>query len=168
MITPTYASVSGATNTSGSTNASASGATNATSNSSNSTTPKLQQSQPNDRLGKDAFFKLLVAQLKYQDPLKPMEGAEFISQTAQLTMTETLDELSKSQQTSIADGNRRTAADLVGRIIAYSNGNAIVEGKVTGALMNGGNPVLLVGKTEVPLAGVIEIRTAKAPATTPA
>ena len=99
----------------------------------------------NDRLGKDDFLKLLVAQLKYQNPLSPMDGTAFVAQTAQLTMTESLTELSKLQQTSVSDGNRRSAAELVGRTITYANGDKVIEGTVTSALMNGGNPVLLIG-----------------------
>lgn len=115
----------------------------------------------NDRLGKDDFLKLLVAQLKYQNPLSPMDGTAFVAQTAQLTMTESLTELSKLQETSVADGNRRSAAELVGRTITYDNGGKIIEGTVTSALMNGGNPVLLIGKTEVPLGAVIEVRATR-------
>ena len=112
----------------------------------------------NDRLGKDDFLKLLVAQLKYQNPLSPMDGTAFVAQTAQLTMTESLTELSKLQQTSVSDGNRRSAAELVGRTITYANGDKVIEGTVTSALMNGGNPVLLIGKTKVPLGAVLEVR----------
>ena len=115
----------------------------------------------NDRLGKDDFLKLLVAQLKYQNPLSPMDGTAFVAQTAQLTMTESLTELSKLQETSVADGNRRSAAELVGRTITYDNGGKIIEGTVTSALMNGGNPVLLIGKTEVPLGAVLEVRATR-------
>lgn len=109
-------------------------------------------------MGKDAFMKLLVAQLKYQNPLSPMDGTQFIAQTAQLTMTEKLEELSSLQQTAALDTARRSAADLVGRTITYDDGQNVVEGVVTSARMNAGNPMLLIGKTEVPLGSVLEVR----------
>ncbi len=69
-------------------------------------------------LDKQAFLKLLVAQLSHQDPLKPMEGTEFVTQLAQFTSVEQqiiqsqkLDMLS-TQMSGLA-GNE--AASLVGK-----------------------------------------------------
>ncbi len=42
----------------------------------------------NDMLGKDAFLKLLVTQLRYQDPLSPMDDREFVAQMAQFSTLE--------------------------------------------------------------------------------
>ncbi len=42
-------------------------------------------SKPLDR---EAFLKLLIAQIKNQDPMKPMEGTEFVSQLSQFAMVE--------------------------------------------------------------------------------
>jgi flagellar basal-body rod modification protein FlgD len=39
-------------------------------------------------LGKDTFMKLLVAQIKNQNPLNPADGVEFLSQLAQFTQVE--------------------------------------------------------------------------------
>ena len=33
-------------------------------------------------LGKDAFLKMLIAQLRHQDPLNPMDGTAFVAQLA--------------------------------------------------------------------------------------
>jgi flagellar basal-body rod modification protein FlgD len=48
--------------------------------------PKTAQEKAN--LDKDSFLKLLVAQLQNQDPLKPMEGTEFVTQLAQYSLVE--------------------------------------------------------------------------------
>src|SRR5262245_43761270 len=39
-------------------------------------------------MGKDAFLKLLVAQISHQDPLKPMADTEFVAQLAQFSALE--------------------------------------------------------------------------------
>jgi flagellar basal-body rod modification protein FlgD len=59
-----------------------------TTGSTPTTNPALQL--PTDKLGADksTFLKLLVAQLKNQNPLNPQDGAEFVSQLAQFTSLE--------------------------------------------------------------------------------
>ena len=39
-----------------------------------------QKNQANAELGEDAFLKLIIAQMENQDPLKPMENGQFLSQ----------------------------------------------------------------------------------------
>ncbi|HHW99351.1 MAG TPA: flagellar hook capping protein [Firmicutes bacterium] len=47
----------------------------------------------NDMLGKDAFFRLLVTQLRHQDPLSPMDDREFVAQMAQFSTLEQMQSL---------------------------------------------------------------------------
>ena len=47
-------------------------------------------SNPKGVMGKDAFLKLLVAQLRNQDPLAPADGKEMAAQLAQFTSVEQL------------------------------------------------------------------------------
>lgn len=77
-------------------------------------------------MDKEAFLKLLVAQISHQDPLKPMEGTEFVSQLSQFSVVEQaiaqskkLDELSL-QMSGIASNE---AVALVGKEVT-------VRGKV--------------------------------------
>lgn len=52
-------------------------------------------------MGKDDFLKLLTNQLRYQDPMNPMKGAEFASQLAQFSSVEQLYNISTSLTESI-------------------------------------------------------------------
>jgi flagellar basal-body rod modification protein FlgD len=44
----------------------------------------------NSELGKDTFLKLLVAQIRNQDPLNPADGLQFVTQLAQFSELEQL------------------------------------------------------------------------------
>ncbi len=72
----------------------------------------------NNILGKDAFFKLLITQLQNQDPLKPMDDKEFISQMAQFSSLEQMQGLNQQMSKFI---NLKAAADgasLIGKKVA--------------------------------------------------
>ncbi|MBD5506565.1 MAG: flagellar hook capping protein [Lachnospiraceae bacterium] len=82
----------------------------------------------NDSLDKDAFLQLLVAQMKYQDPLEPTSNTEYISQYA------TFSELEQMQNMS-ASMDLFRASSLVGQTVllkvADSSGRTInIQGNV--------------------------------------
>ncbi len=54
----------------------------------NSPSSKSEPATNGGAVDKEAFLKLLVAQLQHQDPLSPMEGTEFISQLAEFSNVE--------------------------------------------------------------------------------
>ncbi len=82
-------------------------------------------------LGKDAFLKLLIAELSNQDPLNPMEDREFISQMATFSSLEQMQNMN-STLNSIAEVNKFSAANYVGKAVAFTND----EGKQVAALVN--------------------------------
>jgi flagellar basal-body rod modification protein FlgD len=45
---------------------------------------------PTKGLGQDTFLKLLVEQLKHQDPMSPQDSAQFVAQLAQFNSLEQL------------------------------------------------------------------------------
>lgn len=59
-------------------------------------------SESGNNLGKDAFLQLLVTQMKYQDPLSPMDNTEYISQLATFSQLEELQNMSNTIQISQA------------------------------------------------------------------
>jgi flagellar basal-body rod modification protein FlgD len=103
----------------------------------------------------DTFLKLLVAQMKYQDPSKPTDSTQFLAQTAQFTQVEKLGEIAEMISAQQLIG----ASNLVGRTIAYlGDDGAEVTGVVTAAKLGGSEPTLKVGNTDVQLSKVTEVR----------
>ena len=62
--------------------------------SGQSNEPEIVEPGANTKLGKDAFLKLLVAQMQNQDPLNPQSNEEFVAQLSQFTQVEQLMDLS--------------------------------------------------------------------------
>jgi flagellar basal-body rod modification protein FlgD len=117
-----------------------------------------QSTDANSELGQDAFLKLLVAQLKYQDPLNPADGAEFLAQTAQFTMVEKLADLEVQGQSTVTSQQQMQAAQLVGRQVTYvdSTGN-LVEGVVESAEYTPDGQSLTIGGQAVELDNVTKV-----------
>lgn len=57
-----------------------------------------------DSMDKDAFLQLLVAQMKYQDPLEPTSNTEYISQYAQFSQVEQMQNMAVSMDLQRASG----------------------------------------------------------------
>ena len=72
---------------------------------------------PGEQMGKDTFLKLLVAQLKYQNPLEPADSAEFMAQTAQFTVVEKLDALTKTNAELLSTNRALSASSLIGQAV---------------------------------------------------
>jgi flagellar basal-body rod modification protein FlgD len=126
-----------------------------------------QQTARTDTLGKDAFLKLLVAQLRYQDPSNPTDSAQFMSQTAQFTQVEKLDEIAKANTEMLAAQSMFATSGLVGRTIAYAAPDGTdVSGVVTSVTFGPTGPVLKVGSpaVDVAVSAVKEIRQTPDPA----
>lgn len=84
-------------------------------------------------MDKDAFLKLLVAQISHQDPLKPMEGTEFVTQLAQFSAIEQA--LAQSQRlellsTQMSGLANNASTDLVGKTVTL-RGRAVSFDGVT-------------------------------------
>ncbi len=120
---------------------------------------------PGEQMGKDTFLKLLVAQLKYQNPLEPTDSAEFMAQTAQFTVVEKLEALTKTNAELLSSNRALGASSLLGQsVVSVGPTGADVVAKVTGVRFDVAGPVLLTGDTEVSLAAVKEVRPAGVPA----
>lgn len=68
----------------------------------------------------DTFLTLLTAQLKYQDPSKPADTSEIMSQTATLAQVEKLSSLLSTQSAGTAAAQAQAAAAMVGNTVTYT------------------------------------------------
>ena len=111
----------------------------------------------------DTFLKLLVAQLKYQDPSNPADSTAFLAQTAQFTQVEKLGQIADMMQAQQLIG----ASALVGRTVSYKDADGATQtGVVTKTKLNGDSePTLVVGDMDVQLSKVTEVQQTSAPAT---
>jgi len=109
-------------------------------------------------LGSDAFLKLLVAQLRYQNPLEPSDGTEFLQQTAQFSTVESLQNIVETQQRLIGLQQVGLAFDVVGKEVTAldAEGNQIT-GEVDAVRFVADGPVLTVNGIEVPLSEVLSV-----------
>ena len=116
---------------------------------------------PSNTLDKDAFLKLLVAQLKYQDPMKPTDSAEFMAQTAQFTQVEKLEEIAQQNKDNIRTQGLTTASALIGRTVKYQDATgAYASGVVSGASLNADGVTLKVSGKDADLTAVTEVEGA--------
>lgn len=110
------------------------------------------------QLGKDAFLKLLVAQLKYQDPMQQGNDREFIAQLAQFSALEQMTELTRSSQLASGVG-------FIGKEVSISlDGGREATGIVTGFRLDGKEPEVMIGADRYPLKQVQRVGSGAADA----
>ncbi|AEX86285.1 flagellar hook capping protein FlgD [Marinitoga sp. 1135] len=85
---------------------------------------KPKSSEPKKELDKDAFLKILMTQLKYQDPTNTMNDREFISQMSELSMTEQIMNMSESFQDMVNSQMslfKVQTSNLIGKNVVVEN-----------------------------------------------
>jgi flagellar basal-body rod modification protein FlgD len=120
------------------------------------TTPTAKS--PDDQFGKDTFLKLLVAQLRYQNPLDPQDGSQFLAQTAQFTMVEKLTALEAETKTQVSANQVLAASTMIGHEVMYKDANEEDQtGVVSSVKLTADGPVLRIGNADVPFTRIEEV-----------
>ena len=99
-----------------------------------------QQANSAFGLGFEDLLNIVLTQLTYQDPLKPIDNFEFVSQLAQFsqiqqgeTMNTNLEEILRSEATS-------QATSLLGQTVDVPAGAALISGRVVAVTFDNGQP----------------------------
>lgn len=129
-------------------------ATNSTaaSTSTTSTSSKKTSSQLGAAagMGKDDFMQLLIAQLKNQDPMKPMEDKEFITQLAQFSSLEAMEKMTEQMENLTSSQMLVQAATLIGKqVSAKLESGEVVTGTISQVKIVSGQPTAVVNGKEI-------------------
>jgi flagellar basal-body rod modification protein FlgD len=119
--------------------------------------PAIETSD-NVKLSSKAFLQLLVAQLQYQDPSKPVDTASFMNETATLTQVQSSEQTAQVSLDMLSAQRAQTASSLVGHTVSYTgaDGNQ-VTGYVSSATISSAKPTLRIGTADVDLSQIQQV-----------
>lgn len=140
----------------------------------NSTEKTATKTTSNSSLGKDEFMKILLAQLKYQDPLEPMDDKEFISQMASFSALEQMTNLNTGftdlsttiNDTLLPNLVLQQSINLIGKEVSYTSkttntdgteGTETLTGTIQSVILKQGVPYYIIDDKEVAIANVTQI-----------
>ena len=114
----------------------------------------------NNGLGKDTFMKLLVAQMRQQNPMEPTDDKEMIAQMTQFSMLEQITNLATSSAASATAGQVNQAVSLIGHQVTYTDADGGAHsGTVDRVGFKNGSPLLTIGDaTDVAPSQITEVR----------
>jgi flagellar basal-body rod modification protein FlgD len=118
-------------------------------NTNTTTKEKAVTQSDSSGMDKESFLQLLVAQMKYQDPLEPQSNTEYVSQFAQFSQVEQIQNMASNM-------SLQRASSLVGQEVYMNtkdaNGNStMVRGKVDYVVYQGGDAFLAINENLYPL-----------------
>lgn len=93
-------------------------------------------------LGLQDFMKILLTQLTYQDPLKPMDNQQFMAQLAQFTTLEQTQHLTDQLQQLTDNQAALQSVGLIGRTVDVKTAGGTKSGVVAALSLQGSTPSL--------------------------
>lgn len=129
---------------------------------------KAQKATSSDEISSDMFLRLLMEQIRNQDPLEPMNNDDMLAQLAQFSALEQMNNLNDSfgdlqYQMDFLNGNIDqlnfiSAQGLIGRYVEGVNADGdSIEGTVESVTLQGSIVVLTVDGETLPMTGVMNI-----------
>ncbi len=109
-------------------------------------------------LDREAFLKLLVAQLKYQDPGKPVDATQMIAQSAQLTMVDKLEQISRTLNDSALSNRLSLGSSIIGKVVTYLDDEGTTKAALVGGVaVDGTKTILRSSAGDIPLEKVLSV-----------
>ena len=99
-------------------------------------------------MGMQDFLKILLTQLTYQDPLKPMDNQQFMAQMAQFTSLQQTQQLNEKTDALLTTQASLQSVGLIGRTVEIGTGANAIRGTVTALSLATDTPQLTVKTSE--------------------
>ena len=116
--------------------------------------------QRSGQMDKDTFLKLLVAQMKYQDPSNPASSSELMAQTATFSQVEQLQQIATQNTAMLALQRATSAGTLVGHSVSYTAEDGTTQtGKVSSVVIatDTSEARATIGGVAVPMGRITEV-----------
>lgn len=98
-------------------------------------------------IGIEDFLKILTAQLNSQDPLKPVDNAEFVAQIAQFASLEQTRQLNDTASSILTTQSSAQSVGLLGKTVDVIHNGSSFTGTVSALNLASGTPQLTVTTT---------------------
>lgn len=95
-------------------------------------------------IGQDDFLRILLTQLRFQDPLKPVDNQEFVAQLAQFSALEINRQQSEKIETLLSIQSADQAIALMGKTVRTGASQGNVSGRVDSVTFESGEPLLTI------------------------
>ncbi|MDR3438085.1 flagellar hook capping FlgD N-terminal domain-containing protein [Telmatospirillum sp.] len=92
----------------------------------------------------NSLLQIILTQLTYQDPLKPMDNFQFVSQLAQFTQVEQGQTMVTDLQTALSNQATSQAAALLGHTVDVKSGSSTQSGVVTAVALSSTSPTITI------------------------
>jgi flagellar basal-body rod modification protein FlgD len=110
---------------------------------------------PSSNLNLQDFMKILLTQLTYQDPLKPMDNEQFMSQIAQFTTLEQTQQLNDQITQLLAVQSATQSIGMLGKTVDVNAQSGPLSGTVSAiSLSSSGAPQLTLTTSSGPVTGI--------------
>lgn len=115
---------------------------------------------------KEMFLQLLVAQMRYQDPMNPTDSSQFLAQSAQFTALEKMQEVADQTAALFSAQMAFGASGLIGKQVSWTDADGATQtGSVSGVTFGVTGPVLDIDGHDVPIADVVSVTDGTTPTT---
>jgi len=106
------------------------------------------------------FLQLMVAQLRYQDPMNPTDSSQFLAQNATFTQVQAIQEMQQEMEMALSAQLAFGATAMIGKQVSWIDAAGVTQsGTVDGTTFTSSGPVLSVGNESVALNAIATVST---------